>query len=211
LDSKILTSSRLREKEELRGLQIALSGSGIFLDLGANSGYYSMMAILFGAERVLAVEANPSMCERLQFNAEANEFSQRVEISKVALGDRDGTAELLLLGGDLGSNRIARGKEEGERIDVPMRSLLSLLMEKKVERVAAMKIDVEGMEDAVLLPFFEKAPSSLWPEVVIIEHAQKTDWKEDALSRMKTIGYETIGRTRSNETLRFEASMRKAS
>ena len=206
LDSKMLTSSRLREKEELLALKAALAQGGNFLDLGANSGYYSLMAANYGVERVFAVEANPAMCERLRFNADANGFSDRVEVLQVALGERDGTTELLLLGGDTGSNRIARADELGERITVPMRSLLSLLNELEVKCLSALKIDVEGMEDAVLLPFFSEAPMEKWPRFVIMEYAQQASWKGDALSRMKVIGYDGIGRTRSNEMLRLRAS-----
>jgi FkbM family methyltransferase len=206
LDAKILTSSRLREKQELAFLKPTFASGGTFVDVGANSGYYSLMAVSDGAERVLAVEANPEMCRRLEFNAQASDFLDRIEVCQVALGDREGTADLLLLGGDQGSNRIARGAEAGERVAVPMKTLLSLLREKNIERIDAMKIDVEGMEEAVLLPFFEEAPQSLWPACVIIEYVQQNDWEIDLLARLKKLGYASMGRTRSNELLRLRPS-----
>ncbi len=37
------------------------------------------------------------------------------------------------------------------------------------ERIDAMKMDIEGFEDRVLPPFFETAPRSLWPRLLILE------------------------------------------
>ena len=188
----------MRENRELEFLKPAFTKGGVFLDLGANSGYYSLMCLLFGADYVFAVEANPKMCGRLAFNSEANGFSRQLKVCQTAVGARDGLAELLLLGGDQGSNRIAQGKENGERISVPMHSLLSLVEENRIEKMDAMKIDIEGMEDLVLLPFFKVAPVRFWPRLVVLEYVQRADWKSDILDYMKDIGYSMMGQSRSN-------------
>jgi hypothetical protein len=65
IESKILFSSRRREGKELDALAAVLSGGGVFFDIGANIGYYSMMAAKFGAGAVCAVEANPDLAEKV--------------------------------------------------------------------------------------------------------------------------------------------------
>ena len=60
-------------------------------------------------------------------------------------------------------------RSEGTGRRVPGRPLLDLLLEAKVDRVDAMKIDIEGFEVPVLEAFFNTAPRSLWPRFVIGE------------------------------------------
>lgn len=52
-DQKILFGSRRRDRVELEALRGAICDEGIFLDIGANIGYYALMAACFGAARIL--------------------------------------------------------------------------------------------------------------------------------------------------------------
>jgi SAM-dependent methyltransferase len=52
----------------------------IVLDLGSGSGILSMFAAQAGAEKVYAVEVDPSLCERLRINAVANGFGDVIEV-----------------------------------------------------------------------------------------------------------------------------------
>ena len=56
---------------------------------------------------------------------------------------------------DFGESRLLEEGESvnGETVDVPVRTLLSLLNEKHVTRIDGLKIDIEGYEEAVLIPF----------------------------------------------------------
>ena len=57
-------SSRLREGKELSIIQNYIKNGGIFLDIGANIGYYSLMAAKFGAKKVIGIEPNPIVLDR---------------------------------------------------------------------------------------------------------------------------------------------------
>lgn len=87
-----------------------------------------------------------------------------------------------------------------------MRPLADVLAEGGIAHVDAMKIDVEGMEDAVLFPFYEKSPRGLWPRLVIIEHTSQKQWKRDILAWMLESGYREIERNRSNAMLSLNVS-----
>ena len=45
------------------------------------------------------------------------------------------------------------------------------MTEERIERTDAIKLDVEGAEDLILDPFFEAAPETLWPRLLLVENA----------------------------------------
>ena len=50
-----------------------------------------------------------------------------------------------------------------------METLPEMLRERGIDKITALKIDVEGFEVAVLKPFFEMVPRSGWPSLIICE------------------------------------------
>jgi hypothetical protein len=79
--------------------------------------------------------------------------------------------------------------------------LLDVLMEERVQSIDALKIDVEGVEDTILAPFFRDAPKGLWPRLLIIEDTSNL-WQIDLLSELSAIGYSVAVRTKLNFILR---------
>lgn len=201
-DHKLLFGSRQREREELEALQQYVSGGGIFVDIGANIGHYTLMAAAFGAARIVAIEPNPEALDRLGFNTAANELGDRVDIVQTALGETDGEATLYVpVDGDMGSGKVSNSEISGRQVTVSIRPLTAVLQERGIDHVDALKIDVEGMEDRVLFPFFESAPASLWPGLIIIEHTSAPEWDRDILAWLLSHGYRESNRTRSNMML----------
>ncbi len=172
----------------------------VFLDIGANTGAYSFFVVGLGTAdtRVLAFEPQPEMLSRfrtsLSFNPDAP-----IQIHGFALGAEDGEMRLLLHGGNKGQASLkVRGKEvPSASVPVQVRPLLKVLQERKLEKISALKIDVEGVEDQVLIPFFETAPKSLWPELLIIED-NRTEWDKDCIALCRSLGYRKILRDREN-------------
>jgi FkbM family methyltransferase len=198
IESKILFSSRRREGKELDALAAVLSNGGVFFDIGANIGYYSMMAAKFGAGAVCAVEANPDLAERCQRHAETNGFGDIVRVVPCALGGAFGTARLYLGSKDLGSSSIVKPSTDGGFLDVEMRPLLDVVQSCDVVAIDAMKIDVEGMESQILKPFFESAAPSLYPKMMIIEDSSQADWDWHVVDWMLANGYQIKDRSRGN-------------
>jgi len=194
---KLLLGARARDREELDFLSARLAAGGTFVDIGANIGFYSLILTARGAARTLAIEPVPTVYERLLFNILANSFEDRVVTVPVALGDEPRTA-VITAAPDLGSSSIVRSDIAGPKHTVKMVPLSHVLQQHGFTSVDAMKIDVEGMEDSVLWPFFETAPRSLWPTAVVIEDIHQSEWKRDILASMLHLGYKKMGRTRSN-------------
>ncbi|MBC7282567.1 FkbM family methyltransferase [Hoeflea sp.] len=122
---------------------------GIFLDIGASTGWFSVLFASLGRE-VVAFEPNPRPAQRLRDNAELNWVS--VELHEAAASDRVGNAELhhnpglpLTSGASLEAD--VRPRANTGIIKVPTLTVDSVIGERQV---ALMKIDVEGHELAVL-------------------------------------------------------------
>ena len=177
--------------DETRWIARALSGGGVFVDVGANMGFFSLFAAKMGAV-VVAIEPLPNLFERLSVNLKLNGF--KAHRINEAVGPTESVITIVP-SRDLGGSSILG---HGEGIEVPMRPLLNVIRDTKLDHIDALKIDVEGWEDRVLCPFFAAAPKALWPRAVVIEHSSKTKWTEDLLSQMTNIGYVRKRQNRAN-------------
>lgn len=197
IESKILFGSKVREEVELRHIKAKI-GQGVFLDVGANIGYYSLMAARHGASRVVAFEPNPELAERFRLNVELNQFSDRIEVVEVALGEKKGTVNLMLDDVDLGSSSIVSDVRGNRAIPVDVAPLSEVLTKMDVTQIDVLKIDVEGMEDRILKRFFLTAEKSLLPKMVIIEDSSKSAWNWDIIEWMVLNDYTVEGQSRGN-------------
>ncbi|PWT92830.1 MAG: FkbM family methyltransferase [Proteobacteria bacterium] len=178
----------------------------VFLDIGANVGLFSFfVAARSGARaRVLAIEPEKVNLERLLFNLRANP-GLPIRVVPAALGGETGRLEIEPDMRDRGGTLVRQG---GSQI-VEAKTLLQLLTEEAVESVDAIKIDVEGMEDVILIPFFRDAPETLWPRLILIEDAQPW-WNCDLFALLGRKGYSMSSRSRQNVVLRRAAGVSRA-
>lgn len=201
-DLRVLTSHKSYDRAEIDALKAAV-GQGTFVDLGANIGFYSLSIAATGA-RVIAVEPNPKTLERLRFNVAINDFAGNVTVIPVGIGE-EGEFELIS-SGDLGSASIGPNQTKNERTiatRIRTRPLLDILSEADVESIEGLKIDIEGMEDRALIPFFNDAPKSLRPKCVVIEDCTSDYWETDVIAYMQSIGYTMSFKTRANSVLKL--------
>ena len=179
-----------------------LRDGGAFVDVGANVGTYALaLARDVGASgTVIAIEPHPVTHARLAFNRSASGF-QQVRLLRAAVGAEDGELLIETDGDNLGASHIVAQDASGKAIRVPSLRLQRILEESGITRVDVLKIDVEGYEDRVLIPFFRQAPQALWPKAIVIEHLSKDEWRDDCIADMVSRGYTVSGRNRSNTLL----------
>jgi FkbM family methyltransferase len=199
---------------ERRAIADALPVDGVFIDVGANVGIYTLSAArsLGRAGRIVAIEPYPPALARLQFNIAATRGSTpewpRIEVLPFGVSDRDGPLELRVDGGNLGGGSITTGDARftggGTRASVTIRcrQLLSIVREHDIERIDALKIDVEGAEDLALGDFLDHAPDSLLPRCLVIENSDHL-WKRNLREMLALQGYREILRTRLNTAFRL--------
>ena len=185
----------------------ALPRDGVFVDIGANVGIYSLTAALhLGAEgRVFAFEPFPPAFRRLQFNLGATRAQRtdwpRVHVLDIGISDREESRELRIDAGNLGGGSIATGRfskaGSTDAVVIRCRPLLRVLDEFAVDRIDVLKIDVEGAEDLALCPFLEQAADERLPQRMIIENSDVL-WTLDLRAALARRGYRATTRTRLN-------------
>lgn len=174
-----------------------------FVDIGANVGLCSLFVASRAPDaRIIAIEPQPGILDRLRFNLAANS-QVKVDVQPIAVADREGTVELLLDINDSGGTHIATAArhESCTSVSVPCRPLTSVLCDAGITSIDALKIDVEGAEDVVLVPFFRDASPELFPELVLIEDTHDF-WQTDVFALLERHGYTVMARNRQNVAYR---------
>lgn len=177
-----------------------LASGGVFVDVGANAGFYSFWALSHGFDKVsvVAVEPNPRMCQRIRFNVETNDLGRRFQLFPYAVTSEPSEVVLEEQGSNLGETRVSG---HGEGIRVPGRPLFDIMKEAAVGRPDLLKIDIEGGEASVLRAFFDQADRSLWPRFVIGETIGEQN--EALRSVLYGQGYIALAETKMNGIFRL--------
>lgn len=150
---------------------------GLFVDVGANIGYMSLVwAGANAANRVLALEASPRVFPMLQRNVQANGLERRVRALQVAAGREAGRLAFDLGPPDQTGWGGLAAPGAGQPCVVDVESLDRLLDAEP--RIDVLKIDVEGADAWVL-----EGADRLLRERRIAEI-----WYEENPVRMRSLG-----------------------
>jgi FkbM family methyltransferase len=186
-----------------------LRPDGVFVDIGANIGLYTLTAALRLSRqgRIVAFEPYPPALQRLRFNINATRAAQaewpRIDVLDVGVSDREETRALRIDAGNLGGGTLVAGgarlSQAGSHAEVVIRCrpLLDSLRELDITRIDALKIDIEGAEDLALRPFLADASDALLPRRLVIENSENL-WRGDLAGDLSTRGYRVLLRTSLN-------------
>jgi len=143
---------------QLRVLDRLLEPTMVFADAGANQGEFTLFAAKrLTRGRVLAFEPMTGMRERLLRNIEANGFDN-VLVSALGLWSEPGRRSLFLPEARFADGSIHEGlgtlfptaERSHEVEEIELTTLDAFCEEHGIDRIDALKIDVEGAERAVL-------------------------------------------------------------
>lgn len=153
-ESKMMLSRVLGEYERSKfaAIKSFLKPGGVFLDVGANKGDFSLFAAKIVGSKgcVLAFEPEPSNVYWLKKNIQANK-KKNIHVFEVALDNRNGTGELFLGEKSGWHSLLANARATSEVSAVEVRTIDHLFYEINFQRsITVMKIDVEGAELRVL-------------------------------------------------------------
>jgi len=126
----------------------------VIVDVGANSGIYSLAALASQPNAVVhAFEPTPEIATRLRQTAHLNRLDNLI-VHEVAVMSRSGQAILHRYRGDLGTNEGMNyicgetGEAAGERVQTIC--LDEFCRENRIARIDLLKLDVQGNEYSVL-------------------------------------------------------------
>jgi FkbM family methyltransferase len=134
--------------------------------------------------KVHAFEPISKIAERLKYNSKINSLNDQLVINNIALSDTNGFASF-----SIEKESLVFGQMSGE---VPCKTLINFMDENGIEKIHAIKIDVEGAEDKVLKSFFEKSHKNRWPKHIIIEHLFPDVWEWNCLVGLEKLGYRSV-------------------
>lgn len=136
-----------------------LQPGDVFVDVGANIGYYTLLAssLVGPSGKVISIEASPEIFAQLSKNVAANSNSN-TRLLNLAASDVRG--ELLLYGGTKwnrgATSTVIYNSDQKLEARVPAAPLDEILLEEELKRVALVKIDIEGGELPVLQRILDK-------------------------------------------------------
>lgn len=162
-----------------------------FIDLGANIGVYSAFASQLGFKQIIAIEADPEVFERLNFN-----LSEEVTKLNIAIAEEEGVLPFYINDDNRGENSLLN--KTGREVFVPTRPLLAIVRELVAGKKYVLKIDVEGMEQKILSKLFADAAPEQQPSLIIIEHLHAPE----VIQLIERNGYAAILRTKLNAVYR---------
>ncbi len=124
-----------------------LRKGGTFLDVGANIGYFSLLVghVYAGQRQVIAFEPNPVIHALLEKGVKCSRGCAGIQIVEAAASDAAGELELVVDSENTGHAFL--GSKEGGTVRVAVVKIDDWLRQNPpAQRIAAIKIDVEGCE-----------------------------------------------------------------
>ncbi len=199
-EKRILFTPQFFDAEERVLLASRMNEDFVFIDVGANIGGYALFVAAQATCRcrVLSIEPQPDIFERLIYNIRQNSFPS-IKALECAVTDEDGEVTLFIDKQNRGETSVRVVSMEGGRssLRVPAKTLATIVSEEGYLHIDAIKLDVEGAEDLILEPYFRTAPESLWPKLIIMEHLHQR-WTADLPKMLEGLGYAVVQRTRNN-------------
>ena len=140
--------SRYNEPQTIAAMKRLLRPGMTVFDIGANVGYYSLLAadLVRPSGHVHSFEPTPVVAERLEENVMSNHLSPWVTVNAVAVGSGRGMAKFHLSLDDSEGNSIFASEQTSQSISVPVMSVDEYIRDHELGAIDVMKIDIEGAE-----------------------------------------------------------------
>lgn len=156
---------------------------GWFIDVGANVGLHSIPLLVRNPElRVLALAPVSKIVSVLQENVREADVQSRMTIERIPCAAVDGLTQIYVAPDECFgmSSLAALSNFTGE--EVPMRTLDSIIDSHSIEKVVAIKVDVEGAEALVFEGAKKLLSGSSQPPILF----EFCDWAERNVDGLRT-------------------------
>ena len=191
------------EAEMLNDIRRRLTPGGVFVDVGANIGNHTLFAAAVCGARVLAFEPSPSLVEHCAENLAINAVEGQVELRQAGVSDHAGQAALQPgPAHNAGMTRLAPLPDAANDSDATAITLVALDEELATRALApqVIKVDVEGMEPAVLRGAI--ATLMLHRPALYVEAATEPEFRA-VRAVLDPLGYAPVARFNATPTYLF--------
>lgn len=183
-----------------------LTPGSVFLDVGANIGWFTLLAAdhlqKIGGGEVIAVEANPKVATYLASSVVASGLEGIVRILPYAVSERLDTVSMSTSQeGNVGGLSIGR-MEAGSKTSAIVPSIPLDVLLGNLERLDVIKMDIEGAEPRAIAGF-EKTLRRLNPAIIMEINKDGLSWVSEStvaemVEQMKRLGYGPHGPVGNN-------------
>jgi len=211
-DYRLFVRGKLESAVQAVILSVLAPGA-TFFDVGANRGYFALLAADRAGPggRAWAFEPEPENTKRIRRNFALNP-GLAVTLEPVAVSSMAGEATFMA-GDNSGHGSIVEGFEvaAGRPITVPTVSLDGYLEENGIDRVDVMKMDIEGAEVQAIEGMASGLPAGRYGDIIIewhgSHHGELGTRPAQALELLVSSGYDlfVIERRRKTEPIKPEA------
>jgi len=198
---KQLVMDCIREPRATEVFRKVLKPGDVVLDIGANIGYYALLAaqIIGETGKVYALEPSPSSITLLRKSVEANGLEHIVEINEKAVASTVGAVQFFTSDwsnlSTTYNSRLVTGKQIpfGRSIEVEATTVDAFLEGKRTPSL--IKMDIEGAEVDVIKGMLETLACSERMTLFIEIHPQlldDTSLMQDFLGTLMENGFDTL-------------------
>ena len=132
-------------------LKSMLNASDVFFDIGANIGYFALLAAKRGVKTIVAFEPFPVLVRRLERNIALNRYESVIRIVPLGLGSDPGFSHYEPgPEWNSGAGHVVTGATGGVGVEIRLTTLDVYLDEAACPPPTIIKLDVEGFEFKVL-------------------------------------------------------------
>lgn len=182
------------EPDVSRVIEQNLAPGDVFVDIGANIGYDTLLASsrVGPTGKVVSIEAAPRTFALLQRNLAANPGSSNVRAVNAAVSDRPGTLELYEVNAaNIGAATTLASRGGTLVASVEALPLDRILTPEELSRLRLIKMDVEGAEPPILRHLLEHLSTYPATMDIVVEATPDDDpeaWR-DVFARMRAAGF----------------------
>ena len=171
-----------------------LAPGDVFVDIGANIGYDTLLASsrVGSSGSVVSIEASPRTFALLHRNLAVNASSSNVRPVNAAVSDRPGMLDLYEVNpGNIGAATTLASRGGTLMTSVEALPLEQILTPDELSRVRLIKMDVEGAEPPILRHLLERLSAYPATMDIVVEATPDDDpesWR-DVFARMRAAGF----------------------
>jgi len=161
-----------------------------FIDIGANVGYYTLLAstVVGDAGRVVAIDASPRLFDMLRDNVQRNQLNSVVRAVNVAAASTPGTLTVHIgPEHNLGLTTTVSRSGFAAEATVDAMPLHDVLTDDEQRHARLVKIDVEGGEDDVLAGMVEFLRQARDDVEILVEMTPRW-WSSGARTPAEVLG-----------------------